>query len=30
MSLDAKGLIFLYAVPWPTQGCTVKKKLIVL
>ena len=28
--LDAKGLVFLYAVPWPAQAYTAKKKLIVL
>ncbi len=28
--LDSKGLVFLYAVPWPAQGLYSKKELIVL
>ena len=27
--LDSKGLVFLYAVPWPAQGLYSKKKLVV-
>ena len=26
-SLDAKGLVFLYAVPWPAQGLYSKKEI---
>ena len=26
-SLDSKGLIFLYAVPWPAQGLYSKKEI---
>ena len=26
--LDEKGLVFLYAVPWPAQGLYSKKKLM--
>ena len=26
-SLDEKGLVFLYAVPWPAQGLYSKKQI---
>ena len=29
-SLDAKGLVFLYAVPWPAQGLYSKKEINTL
>ena len=28
--LDEKGLVFLYAVPWPVQGLYIAKKLLTL